>query len=872
VPAEKSRKAWWIGGSVVGACAAGALSFQLLGNGFGTGQGNERDRPDTTAPVFRYAEPLESDELANGDPITLKLEFDEPLASATICGRPAQVAGTVAILETVVPSAGRQWSIEWEVVDAAGNRARDKQPRYLLAPKAVAPTPRLLPEIAGLVDGTLYLKEDSLTVRGRVDNASSAKILLLLDDEPSEFELADDGKIDIVEKVAKDKTIQARLEYGGSSQAFVIVQDSRDPVLEIVQPAGSALRTKASSVDVEVNVADDNLLRVELERQPMVDAGKGVFRAAGVALDGESDGEHIFDIVAVDKAGNSAVKRLRVTRDTAGARLLALDPRANSALKPGAPVTLELTFKEDLASAVIDGKPALVLEQDRNVVKLATTVPAGEAPWNVAYDVVDLAENHTRGSVTYAKTNEPPPPEPKITLIPRPPADGALVVGTNVLPLRGTIENAGSAAVILNVAGRPTSFTLEKTGEFVADPELPLDARSRIELSCGSASIAFDVVQDSTAPKIALKSPAQDNVLTKERALAVQLSVDDASLANVTIGTREMKGKGSGTWTLDGLELKSEGANAFEVVATDAVGHTATRTLSIRRDTTPPRLVPASSEPKASTAFAAGKTAACRFVFDEPIAFVNVAGRRIDAKGSEAAFDVDVPISSGPWTIEGTAQDVAGNAGTFSVTLAHVAEPESGGVTSSGANAPKPDGLATTPSATPTTPSSTPASDGGSLGIVKQFAGFTSKPEGANALGFPRTLVHAKTGIELVAVPFANDKAPSLYVSRTLVTKRQFTGKAKADETAQVSVSADEVASDWCADDGRGALLDLPTDAEWLTFAAELAKLGANQVEMLKGAITSTSWPTRDRDGQAATQHPSHGSPLSGFRVVYRVR
>ena len=152
-------------------------------------------------------------------------------------------------------------------------------------------------------------------------------------------------------------------------------------------------------------------------------------------------------------------------------------------------------------------------------------------------------------------------------------------------------------------------------------------------------------------------------------------------------------------------------------------------------------------------------------------------------------------------------------------------------------------------------------------------AGFVAAAGAAvNDLGFPRSLVHAATGIELVALGFAPGAKPTLYAATSEVSKLQFAGEGTAESCGDLT--ADAVAA-WLRE-GRGSGLALPTKAEWETLLAAPADLGiqglrSGKAEWLQGQQVDASWPIATAAGEPGTQPRDQSRPDLGFRVVLRL-
>ena len=147
----------------------------------------------------------------------------------------------------------------------------------------------------------------------------------------------------------------------------------------------------------------------------------------------------------------------------------------------------------------------------------------------------------------------------------------------------------------------------------------------------------------------------------------------------------------------------------------------------------------------------------------------------------------------------------------------------------------------------------------------QQFQGFESAPP-FNKLGFPKRLVDRATGIELIAVPFPDDKKPLLYIGKRPVTVRQYSGTGA--DSPQTAITARDVAN-WLR---RNPRFDLLKPEEW-------AGIGANpdidraeslfELLLPPRGLERKSFPVC-KDPERTEYKDTQSLGNLGFRVVYR--
>ena len=166
---------------------------------------------------------------------------------------------------------------------------------------------------------------------------------------------------------------------------------------------------------------------------------------------------------------------------------------------------------------------------------------------------------------------------------------------------------------------------------------------------------------DNTPPTIAMANPAGDGV-TRTAALTVQGTAPGASSVTVNGNAATLDlvtGAFSYAFTL------AEGANPIAVVATDAVGNSASVDRTVTLDTTAPTLINVrSSEPartRADSTLISGSVG-------EMVQGVTLNGLDVFVR-ADGSFSYRVPLAEGVNTFAVVATDLAGNTATVAVTV-----------------------------------------------------------------------------------------------------------------------------------------------------------------------------------------------------------
>ena len=189
---------------------------------------------------------------------------------------------------------------------------------------------------------------------------------------------------------------------------------------------------------------------------------------------------------------------------------------------------------------------------------------------------------------------------------------------------------------------------------------------------------------DTTTPVVTISSPTSTSSYTATSGtmtLAGSAS-DNVSVTQVTwSNSRGGSGTASGTasWNVGGVTLQS-GSNIITVTARDAAGNTATDTLAVIRDTTPPTV---SSTTPTSGATNVSSSAAIAVIFSEPMSTVSIhsgtftvsgVSGNVSVSGATATFTPSTALANTTnYTVSiiggsGGVKDVSGNALVSSYT------------------------------------------------------------------------------------------------------------------------------------------------------------------------------------------------------------
>jgi hypothetical protein len=225
------------------------------------------------------------------------------------------------------------------------------------------------------------------------------------------------GVLDVtVDLEEGEHTIEVRAldQAGHSSKELVRVRvDATPPELVMVSPDQAEFFTEEIKVDLQGEVADDNLEALTLNGMPMSTV-QGVFTSSLII----DEGENVFLIEATDSAGNTAVRRLVITKDLTppqytteetilDGELMDVEGKMYATTSGDSVPRLEIVFTVSEHTIV---KASGGLGQAEGDGSVTLTISLQEGDNSVTFTLVDLAGNPAP-SFTYRITLDTTPPE-----------------------------------------------------------------------------------------------------------------------------------------------------------------------------------------------------------------------------------------------------------------------------------------------------------------------------------------------------------------------------------------------------------------------------------------------------------------------------
>jgi len=579
--------------------------------------------------------------------VTVRFEGSDPLSGLASTTPPVRITAE-----------GPNQLAQGTAVDRAGNEARiaasiwiDKTPPTLsfdTAPEEAVLATKAVPLTFFFGDALSQVRPDRFTVvMNRVD--LSAVFRPQEGQATKTFALADRKYLLIasIEDRAGNKTELAR--------TFTV--DTTPPELTVTAAEegrpikATAVRLAGKAVDATTSI---RALRVNGINLPLPPTGE--FAIPFPLL---NEGTNELKVEAVDEAGNTAVKEVRIIRDTVGPEFSEMDPAPGSYSRQAA-VTLSGRVR-DLATSVvslrINGVTIPLPSEKGDRFSLDVPLPKeGENPIEIT--AIDEAGHQTvypRFSVVRDTS------APIIDVVQPLPGSS---VATTPATVAGQISDAAPITT-LSLNGRPLFL---QENRFSA--EIPLEAGentlrfSATDAAGNQTEVVRTILLDPTLPELKVTSPRQGQLIASKTVDLVGRVVDPtSSISWVMINGIRIVPTATGDFATV-FPLNIEGENRFDFIATDQAGNHASASLTVIRDTIPPNLrllQPAEGVHTDEPTLLLTGTAS-----DRGAAQVSVTVDGVPVPLKEGRFKTIVALTEGENTLQLTATDAAGNIKTLS--------------------------------------------------------------------------------------------------------------------------------------------------------------------------------------------------------------
>ena len=459
------------------------------------------------------------------------------------------------------------------------------------------------------------------------------------------------------------------------------------PVVSITSPSSGALLNGATTVTAN---ATDSVgvtgVQFQLDGTNLgsVVTGAGPLYSTSWNAAAAANGSHTLTAVATDAAGNTASSSVSVTVATTPPTISMTTPTSGALLNGTTTVTANATdslgvtgvqFKLDganLGGVVTGAGPVYSISWN------AATATNG--PHTLTAVATDGAGNTASSSVSV--TVDTTPPTVSITA----PVGGALLNGTTTVTANAT-DSVGVTGVQFKLDGTNLGSVVTGAGPVYSTSWNAATATNgphtltavATDAAGNTASSSVSVTVDTVPPTVSMTAPISGALLNKTITVTanatdsagitgVQFKLDGSNLGSVVTGS------GPGYNISWNAAAATNGPHTLTALATDAAGNTASSSVSVTVDTTPPAL---SMITPANGAYLNGITAVTVNATDS----VGVTGVQFKLDGANLGAVVTgagpaysvvwnaAAAGNGSHTLTAVATDAAGNTASSSVSV-----------------------------------------------------------------------------------------------------------------------------------------------------------------------------------------------------------
>lgn len=369
------------------------------------------------------------------------------------------------------------------------------------------------------------------------------------------------------------------------------------------------------------------------------------------------EGANTLVVTAVDRAGNSTSSTVTATLDTVAPQLTVIGP-ADGALLNNGQITFGGAAAEPVVSVLVNGIAAQV--GTSGGYTLPITLAEGNNTLTVT--AIDRAGNSSTNTITVNLDSIEP---------------AAPLLNAQVTPTRIAISTvagqaeANSTVTLFNNGVTVATLKADAAGLFsVADVTLTEGSNLFTAQAADAAgnisqlSTPLPLVLDTKAPVITVTTPQAGALVS-----AAQVTISgmaDEPLVSLTVNgaSTPLSAGSSDPLSFEYVLALTAGENSALIAATDLAGNVATITITVQRDSTPPKVVIVT--PLNGLLTNTPQTQISGTV-DDADATVTVGGALVSVVNK--AFSVGYLLSDGDNSIQVKGVDKAGNEGTATVMV-----------------------------------------------------------------------------------------------------------------------------------------------------------------------------------------------------------
>ncbi|MEN8149281.1 MAG: hypothetical protein ABFS86_05625 [Planctomycetota bacterium] len=373
-----------------------------------------------------------------------------------------------------------------------------------------------------------------------------------------------------------------RHEREGEARRFEVSRDTVAPKLSVTAPT-SGLLTGDAEVTVEGRVVDDHP-RFVLVAGIEIEVREDRTFSASVPL--AEEGENVLTFVPVDAVGNEGpAETVSVKNDTRNPVVEILKPTQGQKVATASVEIVGTVFDPNLDEVTLNGEP-IEVAADGTFAKTLTPAEGDVEVHVVAKDTLGHIGEARRRFVLDAT-------RPAVAI--SSPGHGDVVAKPKIT-VKGHVRDPHPGPVELKLGETAVVATPDASGWFTAEFELSAGKNS-IEVVATdrvgnrSEPVVLEVWLDTEAPEIVLESvPA---TVEGESVAIVGTVSEDGCVVRVKVGDTQKDAVVTGRKFTAEVPLARVGENRIEIVATDRVDNSGSKTITVLRR--PPGPAPGAS-------------------------------------------------------------------------------------------------------------------------------------------------------------------------------------------------------------------------------------------------------------------------------------
>jgi hypothetical protein len=602
---------------------------------------------DSTPPIVPVLEALTS---PTNNPIVTVKGSAEPGSSVALSAGGVQIANSMAdtaglLRFSNITLTEGETLFTAQATDSAGNAGQPSAPLAVIldtvAPSVAISTP---------LDGT-NLNTPVITISGSIDDPAA---LVTVNGLPA---INSGGVWMLVGFTLQEGTntllVEARDPAGnkGSTSATVVL-DTIPPVVAITAPV-DGLYTNIVQVTVSGTVNEEVTSVTVNGTSATLNAGSTpVANTTFTTTLTLVEGINSIVVTAVDKAGNTGTATINVTLDTIAPQIAVIGP-ADGALLNNGQITFGGSAAEPVTQVTVNG----IAAQAGSNGGYTLPVTLVEGSNTLIVTATDRAGNRSTSTIT-VNLDSIAPSAPLLNPIVTPTRFATTTVS-------GQAE-ANSTVKLFNNGVLIATLTADSAGLLTVANIILTEGNNAFTAEAvdkagnsSPASAPLTVTLDTKAPVITVTAP-QAGALVNTAQVTITGTVDEplASLA-VNGGTATLNGN-----TFEYAMTLAAGDNSALITATDLAGNVSTTTITIQRDSTPPKV--AITTPL-NGLLTNNPQVQVSGTVDDAEATVTIGGAAVTLVNK--AFSVGYVLTDGENNIQVNVMDKAGNAANAGVTV-----------------------------------------------------------------------------------------------------------------------------------------------------------------------------------------------------------